>query len=396
MCQQTKAHHLNHPELNPISSSRPFQIITADIMGPLPKSSKQNTHALVIIDHFTKWSEIFPLRSTTTEKIAEKILKYIYQHGIPDQIITDQGTNLQAELLNEIYDMLDIHKTRTSPYNPRADGQSEKFVQTIKQMISAYVEENHKNWDEKLDALSFAYNTSTHGSTKYSPFYLVYGRYPKIPLDLFKQSTNMDTTITVDGFCKKQEEILKDAFQQVIKNREHKMDKEKIRHERQVRKERYEINDLVWLRNTQGKKNTSKKLNKKWIGPYRITKNLNNVNYEIKLNGKRSRKFIVNIQRLKKCFMRVKEDEKAEDLNKHEVRTKSKLNVANKIKRKYERFRTNKTNKAIPVVQDSNNNANNIHEISQNVNNNRDVNNHEPRRSTRLKEKNERLKSNQI
>ena len=90
VCQQTKAHHLNHPELNPISSSRPFQIITADIMGPLPKSSKQNTHALVIIDHFTKWSEIFPLRSTTTEKIAEKILKYIYQHGIKSSPTKEQ------------------------------------------------------------------------------------------------------------------------------------------------------------------------------------------------------------------------------------------------------------------------------------------------------------------
>ncbi len=80
-------------------------------MGPLPKSEQGNTHSIVIIDHFTKWAQIHPMKETKATDVANLLLKTICLYGIPDQIITDQGTNFQAEMLNELYELLDIHIT---------------------------------------------------------------------------------------------------------------------------------------------------------------------------------------------------------------------------------------------------------------------------------------------
>ena len=103
-------------------------------MGPVPKSKSGNEHALIICDHFTKYLEVLPLRHIKAPLIAKTLMKYICRHGIPDQILTDQETNFQSEMLSQLYDLLDIHKTRTAAYHPQTDGLSERSVRTIKTM----------------------------------------------------------------------------------------------------------------------------------------------------------------------------------------------------------------------------------------------------------------------
>jgi hypothetical protein len=151
----------------------PCEIVTADMMGPLPRSSQQNEYALVICDHFTKWIEIHAMRNGTEVEVAKRLIKFFTRFGLPDQILTDQGTNFQSNVLAEVNDAFDIHKTRTSPYHPQCDGQTERFMRTLKMMISSYIDDKQRNWDVHLDLFSFAYNTATHATTKYSPFYIV-------------------------------------------------------------------------------------------------------------------------------------------------------------------------------------------------------------------------------
>ena len=110
------------------------------------------------------------MKTITAAEVAKKLMKTICQHGIMEQILTYQGTNFQAELMKELYELLDVHQTRTSPFRPQTDGLSERFNQTLKKMITAYVDEIGDDWDEKLDILAFAYNTATHCTTKCTPF----------------------------------------------------------------------------------------------------------------------------------------------------------------------------------------------------------------------------------
>jgi hypothetical protein len=128
----------------------------------------------VIIDHFSKWARAHATPSTIAEKVAKKILKTIITFGISDQILTDRGTNFQANTLKQVYLLLDIYQTKTISYHPQCDGNSEVFIRIMKQMIRPFVDQNLKDWDEKLYHLINAYNTAVHKITKFSPFQLMF------------------------------------------------------------------------------------------------------------------------------------------------------------------------------------------------------------------------------
>jgi hypothetical protein len=134
--------------------------------------------------------------------VAQHIIKTILKFGIPDQILTDQGKNYQAEMLQHIYDLLDVYKTKTEAYNPQCDGGSEVFIRQFKQMITCFIQqpENQKDWDQKIPFLTYAYNTATHSTTGFSPFELCMGRienfqqiYSMIQYQLNYQLTIMNT-----------------------------------------------------------------------------------------------------------------------------------------------------------------------------------------------------------
>ena len=305
ICQKIKAVNFNtQAPLQPIFSSKPFEKITYDCMGPVPKSKSGNEHALIICDHFTKYLEVLPLRHIKAPLIAKTLMKYICRHGIPDQILTDQGTNFQSEMLSQLYDLLDIHKTRTAAYHPQTDGLSERSVRTIKTMITAFISEDQKNWDENLHLLCFAYNTAIHATTQFSPFYLLYGRVPKIPLDLFTDEIVIDLALNPEEYAQQTQMKLQEAYKIVRTNRDCRMQKAKIRHDRSVRAAKFIPNDLVWVQIKHIRKGKNKSLSYKWEGPYVILETFNDSTYKVKLQNRRSRAQTIHRDILKKCFMR--------------------------------------------------------------------------------------------
>ncbi len=110
---------------------------------------------------------------------------------------------------------------------------------------------------------------------------------------------------------------LKDAYDQVSKNRDLKIEKAKIRHDRQVRPAKYKVGDTVWLSVEKVKQGLNKRLHKKWVGPYEITQIIGPVNYKIKPLHRRGYQLVVHRSRLKRCFMRVEQlqDQDAIDNN---------------------------------------------------------------------------------
>jgi hypothetical protein len=88
---------------------------------------------------------------------------------------------------------LDIQGLKTTAFHPECNGQSERTVQTTKHMIKIHIEDDQDNWDLILDKIAFAYNTSTHESTKQTPFEVQFGRRPKIPIDILLPNNNFYT-----------------------------------------------------------------------------------------------------------------------------------------------------------------------------------------------------------
>ena len=135
---------------------KPFQHITMDIVGPLPRSKRGNKYILTICDYATQYPEAVPLPSIEVEWIARELVKLFSRVGIPVKILTDQGTNFISALLQEMYKLLHIKQIRTFPYHPQTDGLVERFNGTLKAMLKKLTSKNQKIWDD-LPYLLFAY-----------------------------------------------------------------------------------------------------------------------------------------------------------------------------------------------------------------------------------------------
>jgi len=186
VCQKIKRNFSKRlAEMLILTPVKPNQIITTDIGGPLKETERGNKYFIVIIDHFTKYIKIYPMKRIQAEDVAEIIVNnWIMTFGIPESILTDGGTNYRSSLMEAVYEYMDIKCLRTTPFHPQSNGLSEKTVQTTKAMIRACVDDNQTNWDQLLEKLSFAYNTSVQLTTKLTPFELQFGRKPNIPIDI--------------------------------------------------------------------------------------------------------------------------------------------------------------------------------------------------------------------
>ena len=188
ICQKTSQYKNKRAPLMPLPIiDTPFQRIAMDIVGPLPRSRQGNRYILVVCDYATRYPEAVALRPIDADHIAEELMKMFARVGIPEEILTDQGTNFTSQLLAELYRMLHVHPIRTSPYHPQTDGLVERFNKTLKSMLRKAAIEEGKDWDKMLPYLLFAYREVPHASTGFSPFELLYGHAVNGPLDVLKE-----------------------------------------------------------------------------------------------------------------------------------------------------------------------------------------------------------------
>ena len=102
----------------------------------------------------------------------------------PEQVHSDQGRQFESQLLKEVCTLLQIKKTHTTPFRPQGNGMVERFNRTLLDMLAIAVGDHPSDWEIHICKLCFAYNTSTHSSTGYSPFFLMFSRQATIPVDL--------------------------------------------------------------------------------------------------------------------------------------------------------------------------------------------------------------------
>ncbi len=251
------------------------------------QSSRGYRYCLVMVDHFTKWLESFPLRNQKAESIAKKVIDgWIPRHGAPEQLHHDQGKNLTAEIIRKVCSFLEIWNTRTTPFHPQSDGASERSIRTVNNMLAKVVEEDQRNWDLYVSSTCFAYNTAVHSSTGYTPSYLEYGRELRLPSDLVmndhQQTTAGDTRTEYTTELKKRLFKAFECSREILES-SHKT--QKHYYDRWARGNGYKEGDLVMWKDQKTRNGRCMKLNKLWTGPWKVIKRLGEVVYRIKYVG---------------------------------------------------------------------------------------------------------------
>lgn len=158
-----------------------------DMVGPLPLTEEGHRYVLTVCNYGTRYPEAFPLRSTTSQDVAEALVEMFARTGIPDEILTDRGSNFCGELMEQFFHLLGIRHIKTSAYHPETDGMVERYNGTLKSGLRKYLDHFGGEWQKALPYLLFAFRELPHSATGYSPFELLYGRNPRGPLDVLKE-----------------------------------------------------------------------------------------------------------------------------------------------------------------------------------------------------------------
>ena len=135
--------------LSEYSVSFPMDHVCTDVIGPLPITTQNNRYILVVMDQFTKLVEWYPIPDQKAKTVAKKIvLEYFSRYGVSLDIHSDQGSNYQSKLFQEVCKLLEINQTRTSAFHPSANGMCERFNQCF---YNIKVSWKPQKWDQNLN-----------------------------------------------------------------------------------------------------------------------------------------------------------------------------------------------------------------------------------------------------
>ena len=125
-----------------------FERIAIDFTGPFVECSSHNRYIMVVCDYFSKHCEAYPIPDISAETAAMVLVnEWICRYGVPISLHSDQGSSFEASLFQELCKLLQIDKTRTSPYRPQSDGMVERMMRTIKGMLYHYLSDKQEDWD---------------------------------------------------------------------------------------------------------------------------------------------------------------------------------------------------------------------------------------------------------
>lgn len=264
--------------------TKPWQLASADIVGPLPRSSNGYSYILSICDCFSKFVMLFPLRKATANaimKIVEEQIILVF--GAPNQIITDNGTVFRSRIFQDKMAEYHIKIAYTANYHPQANP-VERIHRVVKTMLSSYVGKNHKTWDKFLAKVGWAIRSAKHEVTGFTPNFIMFGREINVCGDL------QDTVGDQINFVRDQNEQrkatgLESVFQDVTKRLKTAYEKNRVLYNLRHRQDSFTVGQRVWKRNyvlSDASKNFTSKLAPKYSGPFLISKIVSPWTYQLK------------------------------------------------------------------------------------------------------------------
>lgn len=127
------------------STTKPWQVLSVDLIGPLPRSSSGLRFIFSVLDVFSKYCLFFPLRSSTASKVVQWLEDHVFLiYGVPDRLIADNGPQFRSKIFRDVLKRYGVKLCFTANYHPQANP-VERVHRVLKTIISGYVEDNHKN-----------------------------------------------------------------------------------------------------------------------------------------------------------------------------------------------------------------------------------------------------------
>ncbi|KAJ0915815.1 putative nucleotidyltransferase, Ribonuclease H [Helianthus annuus] len=279
-----------------------WEEISMDFVTGLPRSQRGNDTIWVIVDRLTKSAHFLAIKETDKfSTLADIYLKEVVsRHGVPTSIISDRDARFTSELWQAMHKSFGSRLDMSTAYHPQTDGQSERTIQTLEDMLRACVIDFGNGWEKHLLLVEFSYNNSYHTSIQAAPFEALYGRKCRSPLCWAEVG---DSQITGP-------EIVVDATEKIAQIRQRMAaarDRQKAYADKRRKPLEFQVGDRVLLKVSPwkgvvrfGKRG---KLNPRYVGPFEIIEKIGKVAYKLNLPAELGAVHnVFHVSNLKKCL----------------------------------------------------------------------------------------------
>ncbi|GJS18148.1 putative reverse transcriptase domain-containing protein [Tanacetum coccineum] len=302
-CAKVKAEHQRPSGLlvQPKIPEWKWDNITMDFVTKLPKTSQGYDTIWVIVDRLTKSAIFTPMRETDPlDKLARLYLKEVVtRHGIPVSIICDRDPRFASNFWRSLQNALGTNLDMSTAYHPQTDGQSERTIQTLEDMLRACAIDFGKGWVNHLPLVEFSYNNSYHASIKAAPFEALYGRKCRSPVCW----TEVGEAQILGP------ELIQETTEKIVQIKQRMQaarDRQKSYADLKRKPMEFQVGDKVMLKVSPwkgvvrfGKRG---KLNPRYVGPFKVIERVGEVAYKLELPEELSRVHnTFHVSNLKKC-----------------------------------------------------------------------------------------------
>ena len=251
-----------------------------DVIGPFKCTPRGNVCVLVVTDHFTKWSEAYPLPDHTAETVATTLFyEWILRYGAPVSLQSDGAPEFRSALLEQLCQLFEIDKRVTLPYRPQSNGQVERFNRVLVEQLSCMADDDSTEWDRLVPCIAHAYRAAIHKSTQCTPNVLVFGTELWTPVDLVygvpKFGLDFPCRVT---FVEELRKLLRKGHALARENLQLSAEYQKRDFDRKAKPRVYKPGEFVY-RYFPPKAN--KKYGPKWDGPFEIIRSIGGTTYEL-------------------------------------------------------------------------------------------------------------------
>jgi transposase InsO family protein len=218
----------------------PFQVTALDITGPYKTTPRGNKYLLTFIDHFSKFTEAFPIVDQTAETCARVYATQIVsRYGTGAQLVTDQGSAFMSSFFQETCKVLGIRRTRTTSYHPASNGMLERWHKDLHTALSHYVNAANTDWDTIVPFFLMAHRAQPHSSTGYSPFFLLHGREMQLPSNDTLRARRVQGSTDLDRRIENLKASLRRAYKEVRKSNRKAHQNNKKFYDRKAKERRF-------------------------------------------------------------------------------------------------------------------------------------------------------------
>lgn len=236
--------------LESIKTTAPLELVCIDFWTA-EDSKNRPVDVLVVTDHFTRLAHAFYCPDQTAKSVARKLWdNFFCFYGFPERIHSDQGANFESELIAALLKMSGVKKSHTTAYHPMGNGSAERFNRTLGNMIRTLSPRTKQAWPQMLHTLTFMYNSTAHETTGFPPFYLMFGRVPRLPVDvLFKSVLRDDGEVSLPQYVKELKRDLQEAMELAERHATKEQKRQADNYNKRVRGVQIEQGDRVLVAN---------------------------------------------------------------------------------------------------------------------------------------------------